>query len=77
MKTNWTDIPGFEGVYQVSKDGRVRNLKTSNYSKISEDEFGEKIVWLRYGGKRGKRRIKVLLNLFEDQSIHTRPSGGA
>lgn len=26
MKTEWRDVPGWEGIYEVSNDGRVRRL---------------------------------------------------
>lgn len=31
MKEIWKDIPGYEGLYQASTDGRIRSI---NYSKI-------------------------------------------
>ncbi|MGW0249858.1 NUMOD4 domain-containing protein [Nocardia goodfellowii] len=35
-KIIWRDIPGYEGVYQLSTRGQVRNLKTGNYLKFGK-----------------------------------------
>lgn len=34
MMERWKDIPEFEGLYQVSSEGRVRNVRAGYYGKI-------------------------------------------
>ncbi len=44
---NWKDIPGYEGIYQVSDLGRVRNLE---------------YIITEVTGKKRKRRARILSN---------------
>jgi hypothetical protein len=36
MSESWADIEGFEGIYQVSDQGRVRSFAISNYRRPGE-----------------------------------------
>lgn len=75
-RLRWKRIPGFEQSHRIREDGLVQNINTRAFLTIGYDEYGEEIVYLKHKGKRGKRRISVLLRLFEDQSSETRPGGG-
>ncbi len=47
MEEIWKDIPGYEGIYQASNIGRIRNLE---------------YIITEVNGKRRKRRARVLSN---------------
>lgn len=42
----WKDIENYEGYYQVSSFGRVKNVKTGNILKGDTNSVGYKRVWL-------------------------------
>jgi len=46
----WRDVPGYEGRYQVSNKGAVRNSKHRPL-KVTENEKGYPRVWLSAHGK--------------------------
>lgn len=48
--TLWLDVPGYEGRYQVSNEGAVRNAKHRSL-KIVESSKGYQRVWLSTHGK--------------------------
>ena len=77
IKERWIDLPDYEGKYEVSSLGHVRNVKTGKVLLGGEDEFGAPVVYLtREDGRRTKRRISVMLDLFDDGSFFTRPTVG-
>lgn len=47
----WKEIPGFEGIYQVSNSGIILSVKRNKYRKIRTDKFGYSIIGLNKGGK--------------------------
>jgi hypothetical protein len=53
----WEDIIGYEGVYSISSDGKVRREKATNGTwsgrilKNKTDQDGYKFIGLSYGGK--------------------------
>ena len=56
MEEVWKDIPGYEGLYQVSNLGRVkslphwiqrRNVLTGGVSKVSKIKEGRNFAWLK------------------------------
>ena len=52
MKEIWKDIPNYEGKYQISNLGRVRNIQKENYIlKFSNDGKGYQKVKLCNNGK--------------------------
>ena len=53
-KRIWRDIPGYEGLYQVSNDGKVRSL---NYNHT-----GKKQILKQYTNKEGYKRIALSKN---------------
>ena len=40
MQENWRDVPGFEGLYQASEDGRVRSIRSGKVLRPFHDERG-------------------------------------
>lgn len=55
MKTNkeyWRPVPGYEDLYLVSNQGRVRNIKTLCLLKPTTHRDGYKVVRLYRNGKR-------------------------
>lgn len=63
MIIKWKDVPGYEGLYQVSEEGQVRSLPrngTVNYIKDKAqmtDKDGYKVVKLRKNNK--PKMVKV------------------
>lgn len=59
MKTEWRDVPGWEGLYQVSSDGHVRSLQHHNYMKDKKLSLskGYSVCTLSFKGK--KKLLKV------------------
>lgn len=60
MIENWRDIPGYEGRYQVSDQGRVRSLDR----------------WVNGPGGERRRRGKTLRNLTDRYGYHVVPLQG-
>lgn len=48
MKEIWKDIPGYEGFYQVSNYGKIKNIKLNKHRKQRKDKDGYLIVDLFY-----------------------------
>ena len=48
MHQIWKDIPEYEGFYQVSNDGKIKNIKLNTYRKLRKDKNGYIIVDLFY-----------------------------
>lgn len=57
----WRDIPGFEGRYQVSDRGRVRNVRTSYVKKSSPDKDGYLCLTLYIGRTPYSRKVHRLV----------------
>lgn len=58
----WKDIKGYEGRYQVSSWGRVRNIQTGNIITPYKNEKGYLKVYLNKGNhKNAKFRINRLV----------------
>lgn len=55
---SWRDIEGFEGKYEVSNEGKVRNLNTGQILKSYETKDGYFIHRLSKG-RRGGKTVKV------------------
>ena len=56
MREIWKDIPGFEGIYQVSNTGLVRSLNFNHITGLIKeiaqktDKYGYKVVQLHNNG---------------------------
>ena len=52
MKEEWKDIPEFEGFYQVSNFGNVKNIKTNHILKGGDNGRGYRFIFLCYNKKK-------------------------
>lgn len=59
----WKDIEGFEGKYQISTWGRVRNVVTGDHIKPYKNEKGYLKVSLHKDGVGHKKRVNRLVAL--------------
>lgn len=55
----WKDIYGFEGRYEISDTGDIRNKKTQNYLKYKIDKSGYQQIGLRKVGDRKRYWFSV------------------
>ena len=46
----WKDIPGYEGIYQVSTEGRIYSTRYRRYRKLGKDKHGYSVVGLNKEG---------------------------
>lgn len=68
MKTNttqWTDIPGYKGFYQVSTTGRVRNTRTLRTLSVQRAKTPAARVRLSKKGVERSMRITTLLEVIK------------
>ena len=61
MQEVWKDISGYEGYYQVSNLGRVRNIKFNRELKACFDNYGYLLVVLSKCGKYRTRTVHRLV----------------
>lgn len=59
----WKSIPGYEGVYEVSNLGRVRNFKRGNILKTQINNSGYELVHMNNDGKRKANTVHRLVAL--------------
>ena len=62
----WKDIPGYEGLYQVSDTGKVRSMNWRNRGVVKEltlkeNQQGEFLVELSQDGKRKTHSVQALM----------------
>ena len=57
----WKDIEGYEGLYQVSSWGRVKNSRTGRVLKSGKDMYGYLFVNLYKNGKRTNYKVHRLV----------------
>ena len=67
----WRDVVGYEGLYQVSSEGRIKSLKWNKERilKPITDHYGYQGVNLYAGGKRKMHKVHRLVC----QSFHDNP----
>lgn len=61
MSEKWKDISGYEALYEVSNEGRVRNSKTKRILKFDTSKNGYKRVTLRKENKPHKFSVHRLV----------------
>lgn len=61
MKEIWRDIKGYEGLYQVSNLGKVKNSRTGELLKLSSGTHGYLMVCLTKNGKQTTFRVHRLV----------------
>lgn len=57
------DIPGYEGLYEITRSGRIFSLKRQRFMTRCNDEYGFHIVKL---SKDGKGKNHNVFNLWKD-----------
>lgn len=58
----WKDIEGYEGLYQVSNEGRVRNTKTNKIKKTFKNgEYDSVHLWDKKTSKGNNRLVHTLV----------------
>lgn len=60
----WKDIEGYEGLYQVSNYGRVKNVRTNQILKIAHNQKGYQHVCLINNGKHTKKIHRLVAQAF-------------
>jgi hypothetical protein len=55
----WKEITGFNGAYQISDHGRVKNIKSGRILKPHVNNRGYQLIWLQQGGKENKKRYSI------------------
>ena len=58
---HWKDIQDYEGLYQVSDMGRVRNIRTGRILKPGIDRYGYLLVVLYKNGKAKTKNVHRLV----------------
>lgn len=78
MQEFWKPVPGFEGKYEISNLGRVRNVQRGNILKVVTSGKSYKYVWLTIDSSQDKQLniVRTLDKLFDehiykDTSIET------
>lgn len=67
-KEIWKDVKGFEGKYEVSSLGKIRNKNNSKILK-EQDHNGYKRVYLNDGSKQRKKRVhRIVAEAFLEPS---------
>lgn len=59
----WFDIPGYEGLYQIRRDGTVRNAKSLKVLTGNVNSHGYIVMSLSRGGKKKDCKLHRLLAL--------------
>lgn len=63
MSETWRDIPGLEGMFQASDQGRVRNAQTKAVVAATPDKDGYRVVMLRTEAGVVNRKVHRLVLL--------------
>ena len=61
LEEQWKDVNGFEGIYQVSNMGRVKNIKTNKYINGGINSDGYFTIILNNKGKQKTYKIHRLV----------------
>lgn len=61
----WKDIRNFEGRYEISIDGRVRNKKSNRELSQKTDKYGYKQISIRLEGERKKYWYRIHRLVYE------------
>lgn len=65
------DIEGYEGLYQVSNQGRVYSLITNKFLRLASDRKGYLLVGLHKNGKTKTCRVhRLVANAFIPNPLH-------
>ena len=59
------DVPGFEGLYQVTSDGQIRGVKQGKYLRPQDNGTGYKFVFLSKDGEKHRMYIhRIVAEVF-------------
>ena len=59
------DVPGFEGLYQVTSDGQIRGVKQGKYLRPQDNGVGYKFVFLCKDGEKHRMYIhRIVAEVF-------------
>lgn len=61
MEEKWKDIEGYEGLYQVSNTGLIRNVLTKTILKQNPDQKGYLLIQLSKEGRRKTHKMHRLI----------------
>ena len=61
MVESWADIKGYEGIYQVSDYGRIKNIVSGKLRKLVEDKDGYYQVKLYKNGRSTTKKVHRLV----------------
>lgn len=61
MMEEWRAVPGYEGLYEVSNMGNVRNVRRNTLLKLSKTNDGYIQVWLYKNGIRNRFQVHRLV----------------
>ena len=61
MMEEWRAVPGYEGLYEVSNKGNVRNVRRNTLLRLSKDCYGYIQVSLYKNGRRTGLRVHRLV----------------
>lgn len=59
MPDKWNPVPGYTGVYWISRDGDVRNAQGKYIAQVKGTN-GENYVQLRHNGRRERLMVRAL-----------------
>lgn len=67
----WKDIPGYEGLYQASTDGRIRTCegKTTSSARFPHRVWKQRVLKQKLSNKHGRRDARV--SLWKDRKEKT------
>lgn len=57
----WKDIKGYEGLYQVSNEGRVKSVRNQKLMKPKTDKKGYKVIQFSVNGERKAFKVNRLV----------------
>lgn len=72
MKEVFLDIPGYEGLYQISNLGNVKSIRTGKLLKPAKDTSGYLLVWLYKNNNRktiGVHRLVAMTFIPNPQNL--------
>lgn len=78
ITTDWKDIKGYEGVYQVHYNGSIRKILKNGYMPLSPTirrRGNRKTYVIRLTDSNGKRKEYTMLKIMAENFIGPRPQG--
>ena len=77
ISTDWIDIKGYEGIYQVLYTGRIRRVLTNGYREVNpflkHGKCGDRYIVNLYSN--GKAKAVLMTKIMSENFIGARPDG--